>query len=363
MRGIASYANDHGRWHVFSAPEGEEYAIFSPGPYRWDGLIVRPAGAAFMRRVLSLKVPVVSVGSLVAPSGVPRVKVNDHENTALVLRHLLACGLKRFAYCSFFPALKMEDRGPAFIANVRALGCTCESFNQRARVRPDDSWMQRLRQLTQWLRQLPKPVGIGCYTPDVACQVVDACNRAGLRVPDDVAVIAMDDDPMKCGLAKPTVSAAQIPATRIGHEAARLLDVLLGRRQAPATVVEIAPTGVIVKRQSTAIVGAADRDIHQAAEKIAMRSHQPFSTERLAEEMHVSSRWLQRHFRRVLGCSPREHHRKARVEHAQRLLLETDWPAARIAAKTGFHCPSHLNRAIREKTGETPLAFRARFRL
>lgn len=364
MRGIAGYANEQGNWHVFTAPEGEEYSVFFDGVgYRWDGLIIRPAGATFIRRALRLKVPVVSVGSLKLNVRVPRVKVNDRENMALVLRHLLAGGLRRFAYCSFVPKLAMEDRGPAFVAMVRDAGYVCECFNQSVQLRAKDTWQQRQRQLMGWLRRLPKPVGIATWGPDIACQVVDACNRLGIRVPEEVAVIAADDDAMKCELAQPTISAAEIPAARIGYEAAALLQRLMAGERTPEQPIEIAPTGVIAVRESTAVADRADRDVQQAAEVIHRSVGRPMSVTRLAEQMRVSTRWLQRHFKRVLGCTPRQRMRSERVAHAKRLLLETDWPASRVATAAGFHSPSHLNRVIRQDTGMPPLAFRKRFRL
>ncbi len=363
MRGIASYANERGNWHVFSAPEGEEYAVLATGGYRWDGLIIRPAGAGFTRRVLQLGVPVVSLGSLRIHASIPRVKVDDAQNTALILRHLMSGGLKRFAYCSFYPTLRVEDRGAAFVAHVRSAGHECFCFNRFCRVTEKDPWQYRLRKLMAWLKQLPKPIGIATYSPDVACQVVDACNRIGVAIPDDVAVIAADDDPMKCELSRPTVSAVEIPASRIGYEACSLLDRMIGGKAVSRLCVQVPAAGVIAIRQSSAIVSPADREVRAAAETIRRSATQGMSVAQLAEQMQVSPRWLQRHFKRAMGCTPRERMQATRLEQAKRLLLETDWPAVRIAQKSGFCSASHLNRCIRDATGLTPVAFRHKFRL
>ena len=157
--------------------------------------------------------------------------------------------------------MNAEDRGIAFVGNVRAAGHACHCFNQAVRIRASDTWQQRLKQLIGWIRDLPKPIGIATYNPDVACQVVDACNLAGIPVPDDVAVIASDDDPMKCELSQPTVAAARSlpPEWLRGGQASRWPHV----RPPLAGPVEIPPTGVIAKRQSTAIENAAIREIHR----------------------------------------------------------------------------------------------------
>ena len=363
MRGIAGFAHEHGNWNVYTAPEGEEYGMFFTGGYRWDGLIIRPAGPKVMARVMRLGAPVVSVGSLrVNLHGVPRVKVNDKENTALIFRHLLSCGLKHFAYCSTTSSLAMEDRGPALVANVRAAGFTCHCFNQEVKLKQSDTWARRQKQLSGWLKELPKPVGIVAWSPDMACQIVEACNRMGIGIPQEVALIAADDDPMKCELTRPTITAAEIPAVRIGYEAASLLEKLMEGAKPPAGAVEVPPTGVIAVRQSTAIANAADREVRQAEELIRQEGGRK-SVEALAAEMQVSPRWLQRNFKRVLGCTPRERLQEVRLESAKRLLLETDWTASRIALKAGFCSPSHLNQVMRRQMGLTPLAFRKRFRL
>ncbi len=363
MRGIASFANENGAWNVFTAPEGEEYSVFSAAGQRWDGLIFRPAGGALVRRVLKLGIPVVSVGSLTVDQRIPRVKLNDHENTAILLRHLLAGGVRRFAYCSFYPNLKVEDRGQAFIENVRQAGYSCECFNQAYTVKPGHTWSQRQRQLTAWLKALPKPVGILCYTPDVACQVVAACNRIGVRVPDEVSIVASDDDPMKCQLTRPTITAAEVPAERIGYEAAALLERLIRGEQPPSKPVLISPSGVIAVRESTSISGSADREVQQAAELIRKAAAEGLSVTELAEQMKVSPRWLQRHFKRVLGATPRQVVQDARLERAKYLLLETDWPACRVAVHAGFYSASHLNRIMRQHTGMTPVQFRRHHRI
>jgi LacI family transcriptional regulator len=168
---------------------------------------------------------------------------------------------------------------------------------------------------------------------------------------------------MKCQLTRPTITAAEIPAARIGYEAAALLERLMSGAKPPAGPIQVPATGVIAIRQSSAIANAADREVQQAAELIRSAAPGASSVSELAERMRVSPRWLQRHFKRVLGATPRERISNARLENAKRLLLETDWPASRIAAKAGYYSPSHLNRVMREQTGMTPLQFRKRHRL
>ena len=115
LRGIASYAHEHGPWHVYTAPEGIEDSLFFSAKDRWDGVIVRVTSERLARRVLALGVPAISIGStLYTGQRLPRVKVDDLQLAELAVQHLVRGGLRRFAYCSYFERRADEDRGPAF---------------------------------------------------------------------------------------------------------------------------------------------------------------------------------------------------------------------------------------------------------
>jgi LacI family transcriptional regulator len=370
MRGIAGYSNEHGPWHIYTAPEGAEDSVFFSERYAWDGLIVRPTSARFIKRVLALGVPAVAIGSVRVPSEkLPRVRVDDDALTQTALKHLISGGLRRFAYCGFFPSKATEDRGTAFARAAAFAGYDCKFFTDFAKPAPGDSWPKRQRDLARWVKRLEKPVGILAWNPDVACQLVEACHVAGVVIPSDAAVVAADDDRVKCELTSPTISAVEIPAARIGYEAAALLEEWMNaktaRRNSAAAIqsILIQPSGVVTVRQSSDTASVADRDVHQAVQYIRDHCAGPLEVDEIARAVGVSRRWLERHFRRVLDCSPHEVVLRERTETAKRLLLETDWPAMKIARSAGFASASYLNHVISKETGLTPLKFRRRFRI
>jgi LacI family transcriptional regulator len=364
MRGIASYANAHGPWHVYTAPETAENSVFFSDHYKWDGLIVRPTSDRFVRRIVSLGVPAVGIGSVRVPAlRLPRVKVDDDLLTRAAAAHLISGGLRRFAYCGFFPGKNAEDRGLAFAKAVEEKGYPCSFYSDFAAASAGDTWQKRQRDLARWVKKLEKPVGIITWNPDVGCQLIEACHSAGVKVPDDVAIVSADDDKMKCELTRPTLSAMEIPAARIGYEAAALLDSLMQGGNPPAEPILLRPAGVVTVRESSDTASLADRDVHQALQFIREHAAEPISVDQVARAAQVSRRWLERHFRRVIGRSPHEQILQARLDLAKRLLLETDWPASRIATASGFSSASYLNCAIRRDTGMTPIGFRKRYRL
>jgi LacI family transcriptional regulator len=363
MRGIAGYSNEAGHWHVYTAPEGTEASLFFSESYQWDGLIVRVIDSREARRIMKLGVPAVSVGSArVVSSTIPRVKVNDESLTALAVGHLVSGGLRQFAYCSWFDRTG-DDRGPAFAGQLARLGYPCAFYSDFTRLSPTAPWQNRQRDLMKWVRGLPKPVGILTWNPDVACQVVEACNRAGIAMPGEAAIITADDDPMKCELSNPSISAIEIPAVRIGYEAAALLDKLMAGGAPPNGPVQVEPAGLVTVRQSSNTSTLPDRDVHLAAQFIREHAAESINMEDVARRLAVSRRWLERHFQSVLGHSPHEELQRCRLESAKRMLLETDMDGAQIAAAAGFGSPSYFNAFFRRRTGLTPMQFRNSQRL
>jgi len=364
MHGIASYAHENGPWHVYTAPEGAEDSLFFTPRYQWDGLIVRVTSGLQAKRIRALRVPTVSVGSVRFPGPVlPRVKVDDEKLAQAAFEHLRALGLRQFAYCGLFAAKTKEDRAPAFLRRVTAAGFQCNSYSDFTHLGPDASWQVRERDLARWVRSLGKPVGILAWNPDTAIQVVEACNWGGIGVPEEVAVLAGDNDKMKCELSSPTVSALEVPSERIGFEAAALLDRLMSGEAPPQGPILVEPPGIVVIRESTDTTDHPDRDVHRAVQFIQDHAGEPIDVPEIAASICVSRRWLERHFRRVLGRSPRAELLRTRVELAKKLLLETSWTTDRVAHAAGLTSGSYLSQVFRRSTGSTPHRFRQRFRL
>jgi len=364
MRGIASYAHEHGPWHVYTSPEGTEDSLFFSQSYQWDGIIVRVTSARFSRRILALGVPAVSIGSVKVHSvHLPRIKVDDEKLTALAARHLLGGGLRHFGYCNFFIGRGQEDRGPAFARHVGKHGCPCEFYSDFSRLRPNASWQLRQRELARWVQRLPKPVGIFTWNADVACHVVEAGHTAGVAMPREAAVLAGDEDKMKCELSRPTVSAVEIPAERMGYEAAALLDRLMAGAPAPAGPVMVEPSGNLIIRESSSTSLLPDWEVHEAVRFIRASAAEPITVEAVARHVQLSRRSLERHFLRVLGRPPHEELRQARFELAKKLLLETDWPLAQVARAAGLTSATYLSQVFRREARCTPRQFRQQFRL
>jgi LacI family transcriptional regulator len=213
------------------------------------------------------------------------------------------------------------------------------------------------RELARWLKELPKPVGImACY--DIrGQQVLDACRGAGLAVPDEVAVIGVDNDTLLCELASPPLSSVIPNAHRAGYEAAALLDKLMEGKRVPATARLIAPLG-IAERQSTDVLAVDDRNVARAVQFIREHACEGINVSDVLRVVPLSRRVLEQRFQRLLGCTPREEILHVRLARVKQLLGETELPLYLVAERTGFEHVEYLSVVFKRETGRTPSAWR-----
>jgi LacI family transcriptional regulator len=192
-------------------------------------------------------------------------------------------------------------------------------------------------------------------------QVVEACRLAGLRVPDEVAVVGVDNDDLFCGLARPSLSSIIVPAERIGFEAAAVLERLLAGAKAPRNPRLIPPAGVVT-RQSSDVLAGGDPDVTAAVRFIRDHGHRPISVEDVLRAVPVSRRSLERRFRALLGRGLGEEIRRAHLQRAKDLLAATALSVTEVAGQAGFAGVHYLSRVFRQETGLTPTAYRRQVR-
>src|SRR3954447_13908646 len=164
-------------------------------------------------------------------------------------------------------------------------------------------------EIGQWLLTLPRPVGVmGAY--DIrARHVLDACRRVGLPVPDQVAVVGVDNDEFLCSLTDPPLSSVAPDTRRTGYEAAALLDRLMsGRERRRGQAIFVEPLGVVTRR-STDVLAVGDGDISAAVQFIREHACEGIAVKDVLAEVPLSRRVLEDRFRKLLGRTPHERSR------------------------------------------------------
>jgi LacI family transcriptional regulator len=328
--------------------------------WQGDGIIARVDSAEIATALRKTGLPVVDVSAERAKSVFPRVSIDNRAVSQLAAEHLLGKNLRYFAYCGDAQYLWSRQRGEAFVRVLRGHGFRAAEFP--AGRTAGAGWEKETQAMAAWLADLPKPVGVFACFDGRAQQILEACHVAGLAVPEQVAVLGVDDDELVCELCDPPLSSVLPNARRAGYEAAAVLTKLMaGRTRGAADLKEIEPVRVVARR-STDAVAVADRHVAEAMRYIREHAHDGIGVKDVLRAVPVSRTLLERKFGRLIGESPHRLIKRQKIDRVRQLLAETDVPIARIADMTGFESPSYLSAVFRRETGESPREFRDKHR-
>jgi LacI family transcriptional regulator len=357
LKGVADYARYHGPWSFFWEPAGLEKAVPMLKTLGADGIVLRDLDK--LPEVRKFGVPAVVVGySREAIPGLINVTTDSERIGRMAAEHLLQCGFKRFASCSYEKTPWAELRVKSFTEAILSVGCEISHYTAPAPAKVN--WLKERQVMAEWLRSLPKPVGIMACNDDCGVQVMEACKLAALSVPDAVGVIGVDDDELVCGLADPAMSSVALNFERAGYEAAQALDKLMHRTRGVPPQITVQATHIVARR-STDVVAVDDEPVAKAMQYIRDHPREALSVADVARAVGLSRRVLERRFRREINSSVLAEIRRVRTDQIARLLVETHLPVSDIAESMGFADAQHFARYFRAGKQLTPLAYRKRF--
>jgi LacI family transcriptional regulator len=360
LTGIARYAHHHGPWSFYWEPAGLEKAWPVLKTLDADGIIMRDVEK--VREVLACGIPAVVVGhSRTEIAGLINVVTDSTPIGQLAADHLLSCGVRQFGYCGMVQSgiertHWSQQRSDSFAARLREAGFDVHRYLPR-RITASLSWSKERQLMARWLQALPKPVGILACNDDRGQQVIEACRTAELQVPDQVAVMGVDNDELVCGLSDPPMSSVAIGFERAGYESAEALHLLIRGRQPIERKIIVAASHVVTRR-STNILAVEDPYVARALRFIRDHGRAPVSVTQVAQAAALSRRALEKRFRQSLARSVFSEIRRIRVEHISQLLAETTLSVSEVAEQLCFDGPQHIARYFRMERGMTPREFR-----
>lgn len=359
IRGVRQYSLEHRNWRLYivAAPPGNP-RVLKPG-MRWDGIITSVLAdiGGYQKLLATQTTKVVSVTAAIPKrmGAIPSVRVDEDKVAEMIGRHFLAGGYRQIAWVG---------RPGQSVIDFRAIAL--RRFAQHAQCelhvnfRKDSMAGRNVSSITQWLKQLPKPVGLATWNINEARELADACVRLGIRVPEDIAIVAWDDDEMIAESQEPSLSAAVLPAERLGYEGAKLLDILLNGKPVPPMPILVEPQGILHVRQSSDVSALKDREVYLALQYIREKGLNPIRVIDVAQHLSISRRKLEQDFSRVTGQTIHDAMIQVRFDHAKMLLADTDWSIDRVAQDCGFQTAQSLHRLFRQKTNLTPGEYRTR---
>jgi LacI family transcriptional regulator len=357
FRGIARFARDRD-WVLDSSFERSGNV---PPHWEGDGVIaVLGLHRAVDRFAAACRVPLVNIG-YTNPDLAPRVAADQKAVADLAAEHLAERGFRQFAY--YLRSSEPGDRGRwhAFREALARRGrqADCLHWQPPAGAAGGDD-MGRMRWLSEELLRRPKPLAVFAEIDDYAIEVQEAARLAGLMVPEEVAVLGVGNDELRCPFAPVPLSSVDDNARGIGEAAAKLLDQLMSGRSAPTEAVLVQPVGVVT-RHSTDMLAVDHPLVAQALHHIRDHFREPLTAEGMTAAIPMSRRRLHDAFLRVVGHSVADELERRRVEHAKLLLSDTAEKTDVVAQRSGFASASRLSIVFRRVTGMSPSDYRSRF--
>jgi LacI family transcriptional regulator len=366
VRGIARWLKTHGRWSIYL----EQHALHAAPPpwlsrWRGDGVLCRITDPGVARTLRSIGVAVVDLNDLHDDVGFPHVW-SDHRGIGRVAaQHLIDRGFRSLAFCGFSDQRWSSLRREGFCGRAAEAGLVVAVHESDWFGPGAPEWEVSQERLRTWLAAFEPPVAVMACNDLRGQHVIDAARRAGRAVPEEVAVIGVDDDELLCELCDPPLSSVCPDPEEVGYRAAALLESLMAAGPAghgpPTPQVLVPPLGVTV-RQSTDILAVADPEVAAALRLIRERACTGITVADIVREVGTSRTRLERRFRALLGSTPQGEIRAAQLKRVRRLLADTDLSLERIAAVAGFTQASYLSHAFKRACGETPGGFRRRRR-
>ena len=354
LGGVVRYAYTRSDWEFVLPPMYSLAQSKLASGDHVDGIITMVHSVRTLHRYRRQGGPLVNVARTLSAeqlerAGIPSVLPADMQVSEMVFNYLWERGFRTFAFCGHPTASWSYSREKGFREACRRREVSATVTHSTEAI-PE-----------AWIRQLPKPCGLMCANDRFAWNVIDTCRGCGVDVPEEVAVIGVDNDTFLTEMARPTLSSTELGGDRIGFEAARLLDLQLAGHAVPRMVTEIEPVGVIT-RHSTEVLSIEDRVVAEALQFIRQNASRAISVEDVLRAVAMSRRNLERRFRRAMRRSLLDEIRRVHIDRSAKLLRETELPIPDIALQSGFASHVRFSTVFRQEMDTTPTDYRRKFR-
>ena len=342
-RGIRAFASRHTRWRFLVSPETHYLSPAALEGWEGDGVIALANTEEDLRALQSLACPVVNLSGVFQESPFPRVRPDYRRIGAMAATHLLDRGFRRFGFYGVSEVWYSSQYEAGFVAEVERRGYACNTLRVPSTLGTPIRWNVGQEELEAWLAGMAPPIGVMAAHDPRATMVVRACERVGLRVPEDVAIIGANNDTVACESSRPPLTSVERNDAEIGWRAAdRLAKLIAGETVAEADLV--VPPGQVRERASTDSFAIEQPDLGAAVRYARDHFRESIGVADLVDASGRSRRWLEKAFLDRVGLSPSAFLARLRTREATRLLGEEgELSLGRVAVRSGFSGTRQLN--------------------
>ena len=373
MAGISQYIRDRGDRQLIVWPDCSQKSLTFLKERGCKGAFVSVQTTKKAKELLNIGIPVIGVATIQNLENLPFISANSKKVAQMAGEYLLKKKFENLAFFGLTQARWSAERLEYFSRYLADRGYDVHVFKEKQVLLTSDStsytrlWIKSTlntgqQKLIGWLKQLPKPVAILASTDIFACHLINMAREAGLSIPDEIAILGVNNDNAVCNICDPPLSSIAFNFKKAGYDASRLLDKMIsGQETMQGQCIEIQPTHVET-RGSTDIYAVDDPAVVEAMKFIRKNAHTPLSVDAVADHVYMSKRLLQMRFHDLIGKSVHDEIVQAHFEIAKALLIETDLPIDEIADRSGFHYTSNMRRAFKKLTEMLPQKYRLQHR-
>jgi LacI family transcriptional regulator len=363
LRGITKYSYTHDPWlfitdsFFYKKVNSKNPVISLVKKLKADAVITQEFEA--IRKIINLDIPII-----VAPEtlrfipGVITIVGDNIKIAKMASEYFLQRGFKNFAYCGFSNLFWSVERAQCFTEILNKAGFMTYNYTHLTPLKMIEEKEKLL--LIKWLKSLPKPIGIMACDDDCGRYLLEACMIADLKVPDEIAVIGVDNDELLCTISHPHLSSIAIDTENAGYEAAQTLDEVLKGKKSKENQIISQPTHVIT-RMSSDILAVEDKEVANVIQVIRLNAKKNIQVNQIINSVTISRRTLQERFKKIVGHTIQDEITRVRIDQVKLMLRDTNESLSRISYILDFSAPDHLSRYFHKETGMTLLTYRKKY--
>ncbi len=366
LKGIARYSREHGPWVFCRMPLYQRETIGVKGILEWaqewgaDGIIGQLYNDPEIQKIVEAGIPVIAQDFKERFTDIPNITGAHYEAGSMGADYFLKKGFKNFAFYGFGDVVWSRERAEGFEDRIVQAGYEVNYFEHK-KARSSEIWYYKPSSLSQWLTSLPKPIALMACDDNQGQHITEACRHSKIRIPEEVAVLGVDNDEMICEFSDPPLSSIGQDAETGGYEAARLLHRMINNGAHDFYDIVVKPTQIFT-RQSTDIFATHDEHIASSLKFIHRNTDKNLQVDDVVKQVPLSRRALEKRFVAVTGYPIYQYIFNLRIEKFCQKLLETDMTVFEIAMDIGLTDTKNISRQFKQIKGCTPIEFRNRYK-
>jgi LacI family transcriptional regulator len=365
LKGISTYSREFGPWIFCRMPLFHRETVGIDGILKWaqewgaDGIIGQLYNDKDIQKIIKAGIPVIAQDFKERFVDIPNITGAYHETGALGADYFIKKGFKNFAFYGFKDIVWSRERAEGYEERLAKAGHEVHYFEHK-KSRSSELWYYKPSSLSRWLKSLPKPIALMTCDDNQGQHITEACRQAGIRIPEEVAVLGVDNDVMICEMSDPPLSSIALDVEKGGYDAAKLLHQLIKKDITGYHDIVVKPTQVIT-RHSADIYATNDDHIASSLKYIHQNIDKNLHVDEVVRQVPLSRRALEKRFLEITGYPIYKYISNLRIEKFSKKLLDTDMSVFEIALDMGMTDSKNLARQFKQAKGCKPSEYRHRY--